>query len=136
MAALGGGGVRLGGGELGALGGDLGEDLHLVELGEDLAGVHLGVDVGVELGDDAGGLAFDLDLEDGLDLAGGDDGAGNVAALDFAELRGFEPGVRTAGRHDDTKDHGEDENGEAAPDPEVTFLLWCHGSSPEPRVWV
>ena len=94
----------------------------------------MGVDVGVELGDDAGRLAFDLDLEDGLDLAGGDDGAGDVAALDLTELRGLELGVGAASRHDDAEDDGENENGETAPEPEVTFLFWCHGSSPEPRV--
>ena len=77
----GGAGVGLGGGELGFLGGYLIEDLLLVELGEDLALFDVVVDVDVEAGDDAGGLGFDLDFGDGLDFAGGDDGAGDVARV-------------------------------------------------------
>ncbi len=77
----GGAGAGFGCGELGLLRGDLVEDLFLVELGEDLAAVDGLVDVGIELGDDAAGLGFHLDFGDGLDLAGGDDRARNVACF-------------------------------------------------------
>ena len=44
----GGAGVGFGGGELGALSGDLAENFDLVELGEDLSLVDVGIDVGIE----------------------------------------------------------------------------------------
>jgi hypothetical protein len=82
------GGVRVGLGcsELGFLGGNLIENLLLVELGENLTLVHMSVDVGIETGDDARGLGFDFHLGDGLDLAGGDYGSGDVSPLDLGEL--------------------------------------------------
>ena len=83
----GGAGVGLGGVELGFLRGDLVEDFLLVELGEDLTLVDVGVDVGVEAGDDAAGLGLDFDLGDGLDFAGGDDGAGDVSGFHLGERR-------------------------------------------------
>ena len=48
------------------------------------------VDVGVELGDDAAGLGLDLDFGDGLDLAGGDDRARDIAGVDGGKLGGIE----------------------------------------------
>ena len=99
----GGASVGFGGGELGLLGGDLGEDLLLVELGEDLALVDAVVDVDVEAGDDTGGFGFDLDFGDGLDLAGGDDGAGDVAVLGLGELGGLEFGGVAAGGYGDCR---------------------------------
>ena len=85
----GGAGAGFGCGELGLLRGDLVEDLFLIELGEDLALADGVVDVGVELGDDAAGLGFDLDFGDGLDLAGGDDRARDIAGFDGAKLGGI-----------------------------------------------
>jgi hypothetical protein len=82
--------VGLGCGELGLLRGDLVEDLLLVELGEDLTLLDAIVDVYVEAGDDAGSLGFDLDLGDGLDFAGGDDGASDVGKLGLTKLGGLE----------------------------------------------
>jgi len=117
----GGAGVGLGGGEHGLLGGDLIEDLLLVELGENLTRVDVGVDVGVEAGDDAGGLGFDLDFGDGLDLAGGDDGTGDVSALGFGKLGGLEFGGVAAGGDGNAKDDGCDEDGEAGPEPESSL---------------
>jgi len=78
----------LGCGELGLLRGDLVEDLLLIKLRENLAFVDRCVDVGVKRGDDARGLGFDLDFGNGLDLASGDDGAGDVAGLRRTELGG------------------------------------------------
>src|SRR5580692_3922699 len=52
--------------------------------------VDLCVDVYVEASDDAGGLGFDLDLGNGLDLAGGDDGTGNVSELSRGDLGGVD----------------------------------------------
>ena len=129
----GGVGVGLGGGELGALGVDLGEDLDLVELGEDLALFDVGVDVGVEAGDDAGGLGFDFDLGDGLDLAGGDDGAGDVTAFGLGKLGGLDFCVVAAGGYRDAEDDGEDEDDETCPDPEIpfAFALCRQGVAPE-----
>ena len=115
--------VGFGGGELGLLRGDLSEDLHLVELGEDLALLDVRVDVGVETGDDAGGFGFDLNLGDGLDLAGGDDGAGDVAELGLAELGGLEFGGVAAGGYGDAEDDRYDEDDEAGPEPEFPFVF-------------
>ncbi len=86
-----------GGGQLGLLRGNLVEDLFLIELGEDLALADGVVDVGIELGDDAAGLGLDLDFGDGLDLAGGDDGAGDVADLNGSELGGINGGSAAEG---------------------------------------
>ncbi len=116
-------GVGFGGGELGLLGGDLVEDLLLVELGEDLALLDVIVDVDVEAGDDAGGLGFDLDLGDGLDFAGGDDGAGDVGELGLAELGGLEFGGVAAGRDGDAEGDDYDEDDEAGPEPDFPFVL-------------
>ena len=121
----GGVGVGLGGGELGALGVDLGEDLLLVELGEDLALFDVGVDVDVEVGDDAGGLGFDFDFGDGLNFAGGDDGAGDVAALGFGELGGLEFGGVAAGGYGDAEDDCDDEDDEASQIQIFRLLLRC-----------
>ena len=90
----GGGGVGagFGCGELGFLRGDLIENLFLVELGEDLALAHGVVDVGVELGDDAAGLGLDLDFGDGLNLAGGDDRARDIAVSTVPSWEGSSGG--------------------------------------------
>ena len=100
----GGVGVGLGGGKLGALGVDLGQDLDLVELGEDLALFDGVIDVGVEAGDDTGGFGLDFDLGDGLDFAGGDYGTGDVTALGFGKLGGLNFGVVSAGGYRDAED--------------------------------
>jgi hypothetical protein len=44
------------------------------------------VDVGIEFGDDAAGLGFDLDFGDGLNLAGGDDRARYIAEVGRPQL--------------------------------------------------
>ena len=119
----GGAGVGLRGGKLGLLGRNLGEDLDLVELGEDLALFDVGVDVGVEAGDDAGGLGLELHLGDGLNLTSGDYGFGDVTAFGFGQLRGFEFGAGAAGSHGNTEDDGYDEDAESSPDPEIPFLF-------------
>ncbi|MCU1319470.1 MAG: hypothetical protein JWP98_988, partial [Edaphobacter sp.] len=116
-------GVRFSGFELGFLGGDLVEDFLLVELGENLALLELGVDVGVEAGDDSGGLGLDLDLGDGLDLAGGDYRAGDVAALGLGQLGGFEFGAVATSGHGNTEDDDYDEDDKSGPNPEVPFLF-------------
>jgi len=108
---------------LGLLGGDLIEDLLLIELGEDLALFDLGIDVCVEAGDDAGGFGFDFNLGDGLNLAGGDDGAGDIAEFGLAELRGLEFGGVSAGSHGDAESRDYDEDDEAGPEPEFPFLF-------------
>jgi len=92
----------------------------------------VGVDVGVETSDDAGGLGFDLDLGDGLDLTGGDDRTGNVAALSLGKLGGLEFGAVAARGYRDAEDDGEDEEAEASPDPKVPFAFACRqGVAPE-----
>ncbi len=116
-------GVRFGSGESGLLCSHLVEDLLLVELGEDLARLHLGVDVSVAAGDDAGGLGFDLYLSDGLDLAGGDHRAGDVAELGFAELRRLKFSGVTASGHGDAKGHGCDKDDETSPEPDFPFVF-------------
>ena len=128
----GGAGVGLGCGELGLLRGHLIENLLLVELGEDLALFDVLVDVHVEASDDAGGLGFDLYLGDGLDLAGGDDGAGDVAEFGLAELGGLEFGGVAAGRYRDAEGYGGDKDDEAGPEPEFSFVftLCSQGSAP------
>jgi hypothetical protein len=73
------------------------------------------VDVYVEAGDDAGGFGFDLDLGDGLDLAGGDNGAGDVAGLNFAELGRLELCGVAAGGDRDTKGNDYDKGAQACP---------------------
>ncbi len=108
---------------VGLLGGHLVEDLLLVELGENLALLDLVVDVDVEAGDDAGGLGFDLYLGDGLDLAGGDDGAGDVAEFGLAELGGLKFGGVAAGGDGDAEGHGCDEDDEASPEPDFSFVF-------------
>jgi hypothetical protein len=125
-------GVGLGGRELGFLRGDLIEDLLLVELAEDLALLDVVVDVDVEAGDDAGRFGFDLDLGDGLDLAGGDDGAGDVGELGFAQLRGLEFRGVAAGAYGDAQSDDDDGRDEAGPEPEFTlvFTLCSQGVLP------
>ena len=108
-------GVGLSGGELGLLSGDLIEDLLLVELREDLALLDMIVDIYVQAGDDAGGFGFDLDLGDGLDLAGGDNGAGDVAGLNFAKLGRLELCGVAAGGDRDTKGNDYDKGAQACP---------------------
>ena len=103
--------------------GYLRQNLNLVELGEELALMNVGVDVDEELGDDAAGLGFDLDLRDGLDLAGGDDGAGDVSALNFGKLRGVKFGAAAPGGDRDACDHRNEQNNNAAPYPEFAFIL-------------
>ena len=90
----------------------LSEDLLLVELGEDLALFDMSVDVGVEAGDDAGGFGFDLNLGDGLNLACGDDGAGDVAELGLGELGGLKFSRVAAGADCDAKSRDCDEDDE------------------------
>ena len=74
-------------------------------------------------GDDAGGFGFDLDLGDGLDFAGGDDGTGDVAALGFAELGGLEFGVVAAGGDRRRRGDDDDEGDEAGPQPDFPFAF-------------
>lgn len=119
----GGVGVGLSSGELSLLRSDLSEDLHLIELGEELSCFYVVVDVGVEIGDDSGGLGFDLNLGDGLDFACGNDGAGDIAELSLRELGWLQLGAAPAGGDGDAEDCGDDQNDEAAPDPEFTFAL-------------
>ena len=57
-----------------------------IELGEQLALLHLAVEVGVEPGDDAGDLAADLDGGDRRERAGGGHGHRDVAAVDLLGL--------------------------------------------------
>ncbi len=54
-------------------------------------------------GDDAGGLGFDLDLGDGLDFAGGDDGTGDVGEFGLAKLGGLEFGGVSASGYGDAE---------------------------------
>ena len=84
--SCGGAGIGLGCCELRLLSSYLIEDLLLVELGENLTLLNLGVDVGVEAGDDAGGFGFDFDLGDGLYLASGNNGASYISSLCFGQL--------------------------------------------------
>ena len=125
-------GVGFGGEELGLLGIDLGEDLDLVQLGEDLALFDGLVDVGLEVGDDAGGLGFDLYLGDGLDFAGGDDGAGDVAAFGLAELGGLKLGAVALGGDCPAESYDDYEGDEASPDPDFAFAFTIcrHGGAP------
>ena len=104
-----GSGVGLGCGKLGSLGAHLGKDLDLIELGENLTLLDVGVDVGVEAGDDAGGLALDLNLGDGLNLAGGDHGAGDVGLLRLGELGGLNFGAAAACGYRNSEDDGYDQ---------------------------
>src|SRR5471030_92448 len=74
------------------------------------------IDVGVEFGDDAAGLGFNLDFCDGLDLAGGDDRARDVADVSGAELGGIDGrrsaevlGSEEAAAADYTDNDGEDD---------------------------
>ena len=97
-----------GGGEGGFLGGDLVEQFLLVKLGEHLAAVDLIVDIVVERGDDAGGLGFNFNLKDGLDLAGCDDGTGDIAAGDLGDLGGIDDGGLAVNDHGGREDGHED----------------------------
>src|ERR1700691_1302091 len=78
--------------------------------------VDLCVDVDVESSDDAGGLGFDLDLSDGLYLAGSNDGAGNVSKVGGSNLGGIDLvvagerfGCHDAAAHQDAEDDGQDD---------------------------
>ena len=130
-----GGGTRVGlsRGELGLLSGDLGQNFDLVKLGEDLPLFDACVDVGVEAGDDARSLGLDLYLGDGLDLAGGDDGTGDIPPLGLGELRGFEFGAVAARCYGGTEDDGYDEDDDAGPDPEFPFVLTLCGQGVAPE---
>lgn len=128
----GGASVGFGGVEIGLLCGDLGENFNLVELGEGLSGVDLGVDVDVETGDDAGGLGLNFNLGDGLHLAGGDDGASDVAAFRLGELGRLELASVAAGVDGDPESYGYNEKRQARPDPEFLSVLALrgHGGAP------
>lgn len=125
-------GVGLGGSERGLLGGYLVEDLLLIELGKNLTGTDVGVDVSVEAGDNTGGFGFDLYLGDGLYLTGGDDGAGDISALGLCELRRFELGCVSAGGHGNAEDCCDDQDAKASPEPEFPFVFTLCGQSSLP----
>ena len=57
-----------------------------VQLGDDLVGFDQGIVVGEQLGDVAGNLAADLDVEDGIQLAAGGHHLGQIAAGDARSL--------------------------------------------------
>ncbi len=106
-----GGHVRFRGGELSALRRDLGEDLLLIELREDLAFGHHLIDIDVELLHQAGRFGFELDFGDGLDRSCSDDGFGDVAARDFGKPRRRNLGIARAqskGHHPAHKNDGDD----------------------------
>ena len=126
----GGVGVRLGGGQERFLGCHLIQDLLLIELGEKLALMDVGVDIGMELGDDSGGLGFDLDFSDRLHFARGDDGSCDVSALRLGELRGLDLGSISTGGDGDSEENRDDHDGDAGPepDPAFPFALVCHDS--------
>jgi hypothetical protein len=90
------------------------------------------IDVGVEAGNDAGGLGLNLDLGDGLDFAGGDDGAGDVSEFGFGELRGFELGGVAARYGGDAKDDARCDDGEDDPEPKFLFALPLRGQGVTP----
>src|SRR6185312_12388415 len=123
--------VGFGGLKLGLLGGYLVEDLLLVELREHLPFADVGVDVGIELGDDAAGLGFDLNLGDRLHLAGRNHGAGDVAGGDLGELRGVDLGRSTHGLDGGDGEGGDRDQTDAEADPELfaAFALCRQGES-------
>ncbi len=127
-----GGHIGLGGGQLRALRIHLRQNLHLVELRQLLALLHPVVDVHVELFHDARGLAFDLDLGDGLNLAGGHHRPRHVAARNLGQLVGIDGGA--LGQPHQRKAQQQHHHGcpAAQPDPETFALSRCsHKSSPE-----
>ena len=90
------------------------------------------VDVGVEFGDDAGGFGFDLNLRDGLDFAGGDDGAGDVAGFGGAELGGVERGRCAELREGEGSASDEQAEDGAEGDPELLAGLAAGGQRAAP----
>jgi hypothetical protein len=58
-----------------------------------------------------------------LDLAGGDDGAGDVSALCLGELRGFKLGGVAARGYGDAERDGDDEDGKASPEPDFSSVF-------------
>ena len=93
--------------------------------------MHGVVDVGIELGDDAAGLGFDLDFGDGLDLAGGHDRAGDVAHFGGAQLGGID-GRRTAealGCDEAAADEHADNDRKDDPKPLAGFRFRFQGAS-------
>jgi hypothetical protein len=67
-----------------------------------------------------------------LDLACGDDGAGDVAKFGFGELGGLEFGGVAAGGYGDAEGRGYDKDDQAGPEPEFSFVstMCSQGSAP------
>ena len=72
--------------------------------------------VDVELLHDAAGLGLDLDLGDGLDLAGGDHALRQVAFFDLGQLRGVDLGAAAGEGEHDHRSQQDDSNTNAAID--------------------
>ena len=87
----------------------------------------MSVDVGIEAGDDAGGLGFDFDFGDGLDLAGGNYGSSDVSALDLGQLRGLELCGVAASGYDHAENYGQDDYGKTSPEPGFPFVFTLRG---------
>lgn len=86
----------------------------------------LGVDVCGEAGDDAGGLAFDVYLEDWLDFAGSDDGARDVRAGDTCERCLVDGGALGSSDSGDAESENDDDDSDRDPDDAARFLSGSH----------
>ena len=99
---------------------DRGLELLAVELGQDLALLHLVAVVHEQPLHEAARLRLDLDLGQGLDLPGRHDGAREVALLDRGEARGVDLLPAAAGRHQ--AEHREDHDPRADEDQALPAL--------------
>ncbi len=88
------------------------------------------IDVDVELFDDAGGFGFDFDFGDGLDFAGGNDGASNVSASDLGDLVGIDGSARDHARDRYSGGADDDYNYDDDPDPDLPAFSRSHWIPP------
>ena len=75
-----------------------------------------------------------FDLGDGLDLAGCDDGAGDVVFFHLCDLGGLNLGVVAARDHRDAENDGDDKGDDTAPYPEFPLLFSLCGQGQAPMM--
>ena len=100
-----------------------GFELNFVELGENLADFYAIAVVHVNLFDDAASLGFDFGFGERLNFPGGDDDAGEVAALDIGELGRVDFVVGAEGGFNAVASTQEDDEGDTAPDNTATTFF-------------
>ena len=97
-------------------------NLVAVEFGEHLPLLHFVAVIDVELFHDAAGLGLDLDLGDGLDLAGRHHAFRQVALLDLGQLRGVDLGAAARGCDQRAGNHQNQNGRYRAPDDSLAPL--------------